>query len=174
MSLNRRKLTKDQHAELASIKRKHGLLKPDDVINAAKKKTSALHSRFTWDIKDAAYEWWLQEARNIIQLHLTVLPGVEKPVRTFFALQKDRDAGGGYREITEILSDEDKYMQLLTACLEELRRLEQQYRMLKEMKPVWDARKKVSLAAEKRKEKKTTKIRAKKTLKRKVTKKKKR
>lgn len=44
-----------------------GILKPEDVVEAAKNQTSALHPFFTWSVEEAAHERWLDQARQLIR-----------------------------------------------------------------------------------------------------------
>lgn len=53
--------------ELAVLSKKHKGLKGDTVWRAARKKTSALHSEFTWDAKKAVEKCWRAEALYLIQ-----------------------------------------------------------------------------------------------------------
>ena len=52
----------------AIAKRHQGRLTPDLVVAAARDKTSPLHAHFTWDIRKAAKERWLDQARALIKL----------------------------------------------------------------------------------------------------------
>ena len=45
----------------------HGRLTPDVVIADAKKKSSPLHGQFTWNVGKAAYERWVEQARELIR-----------------------------------------------------------------------------------------------------------
>ena len=53
--------------ELKVLENRAGKLTPEQVVNAAADKSSALHSCFTWDDSAAAAKWRLDEAREIIR-----------------------------------------------------------------------------------------------------------
>ena len=44
-----------------------GILTPQAVVEDAKAKDSPLHGEFTWSLKKAAYERWLDQARTLIR-----------------------------------------------------------------------------------------------------------
>lgn len=48
-------------------KANRGVLTPELVIADAKKKDSPLHGQFEWDVKQAAYQHWLDQARALIR-----------------------------------------------------------------------------------------------------------
>ena len=53
---------------LRSIAAKNdGLLKPEDVVEAARPANSPLHTRFTWDDSAAAHQFRLEQARTLIR-----------------------------------------------------------------------------------------------------------
>jgi len=61
--------------ELTRIANKHnGLLRPADVIEAARPVGSPLHTRFTWDDTEAAHQYRLWQAREIIRVSVEYLP----------------------------------------------------------------------------------------------------
>lgn len=62
-----------------------------------------------------------------------------EPVRAFVSLTTDRHAGGGYRTIASVLSDDDLRAQMLQDALDELDVFKTKYAALKEMKPVFTA-----------------------------------
>lgn len=87
-----------------------GLLTPEAVVNDAKSKSSPLHGQFTWDVKQAAYERWLDQARSLIR---TVRIEIVEEEATFKAPywlhDPDLERGQqGYRSAVEVRSDKDK------------------------------------------------------------------
>lgn len=142
-------------AELEIIRKQHGgILDPKDVVKFAKNPKTALHAQFNWDDTEAAKQWRLHEARNIIRLHVTVISDENPhPVRAYVSLSTERHgskaASTGYRHVADILSDEDLSIQMLSDALNELKTFQKKYRTLKALKPVWDAIEKVEVVAEK-------------------------
>jgi hypothetical protein len=131
-------------AELEDIRRAAGgFLRPTDVVERARNERSVLHSRFEWDDSEAAHQYRLDQARRLIRLCVTVEPVKQTEYRMYVSLTNDRDADGGYRNVAEVLSDESLARTMLEEALTELRRLEQKYRRLQELVPVFEAVKKV-------------------------------
>lgn len=50
-----------------------GRLTPEAVIEDAKAKDSPLHGQFLWNVKQAAYQHWLEQARGLIQKYRVVV-----------------------------------------------------------------------------------------------------
>ncbi len=90
-----------------------GLLQPASIVEAAKSQDSPLHSYFQWDDTEAAKLWRLQQARQLIRsmtIQLIHAPAIN--VRAFVSLPTDRDAGSGYRHISEVMSNDFMRKQL--------------------------------------------------------------
>jgi hypothetical protein len=75
--------------ELAVLSKKHRGLKGDVVWKAARKKSSAMHGEFTWDVKRAAEKCWYAEAQYLIQA-ITIVT-YEAEVREHIGLPDDPD-----------------------------------------------------------------------------------
>jgi hypothetical protein len=113
-----------------------GLLSPFVVVSAARKKTSPLHKYFTWEDGAAAEKWRLHEARNLIRVTVEYLPNGDqelKEVRVMYSLPSDRTSEGGYRVTTDVLSDEDRYAELLEMAKAEMQTFAKKYRHIKEL-----------------------------------------
>lgn len=138
---------KDIIAELHRIAAEHGgELRPADVVEAARLKTSPLHTQFQWDDTVAAHQWRLQQARQLIRVTVEYVGPAEKPVlaRVFVSLTPDRkNEGGGYRATRAVMSNAAYRKQLLADALEEMQRFEAKYAELKELAEVIAAMKKV-------------------------------
>lgn len=150
--------TKEQRAqitqELEQIRSKNerGVLEPEEVVKFAKNPKTALHGRFTWDDGQAAYQYRLWQARQVIRCHVTILEQADgKPVRTYVSLMNDRkQQGGGYRPLVNVLSDDDQRAALLQEALAELAVFEEKYKVLSELAPVFAAVERVARRAKKR------------------------
>jgi len=122
---------------LQSIAAKNkGLLKPEDVVEAARPVKSPLHTRFTWDDTEAANQYRLQQARQLIRTTIQYIEvdGGKQSFRVFCSLTPDREnEGGGYRETTAILSNRRYKNQLLADARVEMERFEQKYARLQEL-----------------------------------------
>jgi hypothetical protein len=92
----------------------NGVLKVDDVIEAAKDKSCVLHKHFEWDDTEAAKQFRKDQARSLIQrCRITLVDSVPSHIRAFVSLSSDRENGGGYRLTTTVLSDDSMRLELM-------------------------------------------------------------
>jgi hypothetical protein len=133
-------------AELKRIAQdQDGILDPQYIVDSARDPESPLHSRFDWEDSSAAEKWRLHQARNLIRVTVSYLPQVHcEPTRVFVSLTTDRK-DGGYRQTVDVLHDSNMRRQLLTDALDELRRLQRKYSLLKELAGVFEAARQVEL-----------------------------
>lgn len=118
-----------------------GILQPSAVVEAAKPKTSLLHSHFTWDDSEAAAAWRLWQARQLISVCVEVIGEKEAApeARVFVSLRDERGEEGGYRSLVSVLSQPDLRAQLLHDALAELKYFKVKYQALKELVEVFAA-----------------------------------
>lgn len=84
------------YAAWASSVAKNGRITPDDLVAAATDEKSDGHSYFTWDDSVAGHKWRLEEARNLLSVHVTVVRRDADTVRvTVPAFVRDPDAPAG-------------------------------------------------------------------------------
>lgn len=120
----------------------NGIISPEKVVLAAKPKNSPLHEFFDWDDGDAAFQWRLHQARNLIRVVVEVeeLPDrTFRDVRVFVSLSSDRNKDGGYRIMAEVLTDERRTKEMLEDALRELLSFRKKYEMLKELASIFKA-----------------------------------
>ena len=131
--------------ELISIaNRNQGILRPEDVVAFAKDTSTALHGRFTWDDTEAAQRYRLDQARDLIQVVVTVIPGTKRTYRAFVSLNEDRaNRGGGYRYVVDVLNDAGRRKNLLAEALAEFDRWSEKYESLKEIVEIVKVRRKL-------------------------------
>lgn len=132
-------------AELKRIAKQHGgLLRPADVVEAAKSKTSPLHGKFEWNDGEAAQRYRLWQARELIRVTVEYLGPADEQMltRVFVSLTPDRK-DGGYREISAVMSDSQQRRQLLSDAMDEMERFREKYAGLKELAEVFAAMRKV-------------------------------
>lgn len=116
--------------ELCALKRQHKLLKATTVLKWAQAHPkSAIYRALEWDDAVGAEQWRLYQIGTLIQVHCRDLDGV----RTLVSLSIDRVAGGGFRSMQDVLSDKKLKEILLADALEDLRRLEDRYKLLKDL-----------------------------------------
>lgn len=91
-----------------------GVLKVEDVLEKAKDPESILHKHFEWDDTEAAAQFRKQQARSLIaRCKITLVETQPVQIRAFVSLPTDREAGGGYRLTSEVVSDERLKAELL-------------------------------------------------------------
>lgn len=115
-----------------------GLLLPEQVVRAARPKTSPLHSRFEWNEGRAAHAYRIWQARQLIRVVVEHIPQSREPTEVFVSLTTDRK-DGGYRIQTEVLSDRQMRTQLLADALAELELFREKYRKIRELASVFAA-----------------------------------
>jgi hypothetical protein len=69
--------------ELRRIQKKYGALTPTVVVQESQPETAVLHHRFTWDDNEAAHQFRLWQARQIVQVVRFLHPKMDTPVRSF-------------------------------------------------------------------------------------------
>jgi hypothetical protein len=134
--------------ELLRIAKEHGgELRAEVVVDAAKSKTSPLHDKFTWDDSEAAKEYRLWQARQlIVSVRVEYVGGeVQEIGQVFVSLTPDRvKEGGGYRVLSEVMTNSTRRQQLLEDAYAEMERFRQKYAVLKELAEVFTAMRKVT------------------------------
>jgi len=117
-------------------KRNGGILKAEDVVEAARPKSSPLHSRFNWNDSEAAHQFRLEQARKLIQVTVSYIKvgDQNRAFRVWCSVPSDRrEEGGGYREVSAVLRNSAMREELIAAALNEMRHFEEKYRSLKEL-----------------------------------------
>jgi len=128
-----------------------GKLMAEDVVKAAKPKSSPMHG-YIWRENPREAEWQrrLYLARKLIQVTAMLLPvqnDAPLVVRAFYSLTIDRTAaGGGYRGTRDIMLAPELREQLLADAVTQLRAFQNKYRMLTELAEVFAAIDKVAAA----------------------------
>lgn len=119
----------------------NGVLRVEDVVDAARPTDSILHSKFDWEDSEAAHKWRLHQARNLINVVVEKMGPGEEPLFThvFVSLTTDRKIGGGYRETVDVLHNPDHKSQLLADAFADMKVFEKKYRSLKELSGVFSA-----------------------------------
>lgn len=116
-----------------------GVLYPEKVVEAARPSTSPLHSRFEWDDSEAACQYRIWQARQLISITVNVISQTGDEERMWVSLKPDREMGGGYRSMISVLSDSEMRNQLLQDAYKDMEAFEQKYRHLQELVAVFAA-----------------------------------
>lgn len=139
----------DTFDELEALREANdGLLRPVDVVEFAKQNPgSALHKRFEWDDGTAAQQYRLWQARVLIKVHVVVAKPTQQPITAYVSLDHDRkQAGGGYRSLQDVLSDNEQRAALLRQAMREAATWREKYKSLKELSDVFAAMDRVTHA----------------------------
>jgi hypothetical protein len=131
--------------ELERIRKKHGgILRPSDIVAEAETEDNPIHDRFDWNDASAAHTHRLEQARDLIQVCVVMLPGYNRQTRCYVSLARDRqEDSGGYRHVSAVMADSETRDELLAEALDELRRIETKYHDLTELAHVFAAAKAV-------------------------------
>ena len=106
---------------------------PDQIVEAAKDKSTELHKCFDWDDEVAAAKWRKQQARQIM-CYLVIKEEEqteEPPVRVFY-----KNDNGGYKQTEMIFRVDDEYQKLLKAACAELAAFKRKYARLQELSEI--------------------------------------
>lgn len=118
--------------------RNGGILRPEDVVNTARDKNNVLHKSFEWDNTIAAEQYRLFQARQLIRVTVELVGGTEETGKVFVSLSSDScKSGGGYRLLTEVLTDEDQRKELLRDAVDDMNVFIKKYYFLKELASVF-------------------------------------
>lgn len=121
-------------AKVAQILEKLPQVTPAAVLESARSQKSPMHKLFTWDDTDAAHEWRLHQARQVIgALQVTYIEGPVEPVKYMHATVRASNGDTRYNTVDEILSKRDTRNQLLNEALRELSSFRRKYAMLSEL-----------------------------------------
>lgn len=115
-----------------------GILTPDAVVADAKKKESPLHDYFEWDVKKAAYQHWLDQARELIVSVRIVIKTDTVNVSSVYYV-RDPDAAGdkqGYVSVKRLRTDADAARE---ALIDEFGRIASLLRRARELAVALDA-----------------------------------
>jgi hypothetical protein len=131
--------------ELERIKGKHdGVIMPAVIVMEAAKKQNPMHTEFNWDDAEAAHEFRLDQARNLIRSIEIIYPDVgSKPIRAYEVVtqqaKKDLPARKVYRSVEEILNDPEMRDELLGQAIRDALTYRRKYHALSELAQVFTA-----------------------------------
>lgn len=134
---------KAAHEAIEAIrKRNGGEASAEAVVNAAKAKRNPLHPEFVWEDSEAANEYRLTQARELVR-HLVVIReeiATDRPQRVYEVIKQPADPEKGkqrakyaYRSVDDIMADPDMRAELLGRALRELISIRNRYRDLQEL-----------------------------------------
>lgn len=130
----RNELLAIQHAS------KDKMLHASNVVAWAKRNPkSALHRQFEWNNSKAATEFRLWQARRLVQIHVVTEDGSPQLVSLSF----DRMGRGGYRSVSDVISNKELSEIMLRDALAELQRVQARFQRVRELTSVWTEVKRV-------------------------------
>lgn len=119
-----------------------GVLRPKDVVEAARDPDNILHPRFEWNNTKAAEQYRLLQARQLIRVSVQVVDNGNngEPIKAYWSYQEDRynRAGGGYTAMVDILEDEERYAVMLEEAKKDLAIFRNRYKQLRELKRLFE------------------------------------
>lgn len=131
---NVREIARKALAEIESDN-EEGLLRAEDVVDAARHPDHALHPYFTWEDSVAAEKWRLVEARQIIRKIYVTLPDGDNEIQVpkYVSLYSDRKReGGGYRRSNEVANNAEWLAELEETAKKDIEGVLQRYELLKD------------------------------------------
>jgi len=127
--------TEQIEKELEALRLADGIIHAESVVEWAKDNPeSALHSQFEWDDSKAASEYRVWQARRVIAIYVKAEDGERK----FVSLSIDRSKGGGYRDVEEVIANDDLRKILVKDALSEFKRVRAKYEHVKELAKVYE------------------------------------
>lgn len=100
----------EKRSALEEIANAHdGLLRPEDVVNAATSKKHPLHHLFEWNDSRAAHEHRLNQARQLIKSVKVVVTSETKSVETVYYVRDPRQGNNeqGYVALPRLKTDSE-------------------------------------------------------------------
>lgn len=118
---------------------------PEQIVEKGKDESTELHKCFEWDDTEAAKQYRIVQARDIVR-HLYIvrvepeetdeepLPAEIPVVKAYkFRYFSHLNSEPGYSQTIHIVKDEDRYKELLEQAKRELKTFRQKYACLKEL-----------------------------------------
>ena len=106
-----------------------GSIKPDDVVKYAEShKYSELYKCFEWDDKEASRKYRLIQANNIIcSISLEIKEEPKKVQRVYVNIKDKETEERTFKNIRDILENDEEYQQLIDKAKSDLMRCKNQY-----------------------------------------------
>ena len=122
-------------AEFERIAEEKGRLDPEDVVEASKSEDAPLHCCFEWDDAEAAREYRLVQAKDLIRLIVTIPEKKDddnpEPVRAFISTRQY-----GYQPLTTVLSVPDLREEMLRNAMRDMEAFTAKYKNYSELEPI--------------------------------------
>ena len=112
-------------------------VEPSEIVEKARNERTELHKCFEWRDDIAAEKYRLHQARNLLGnlvFEYKDEPTKQEPVRLMYKTTENE----GYKSINLIMQKPDEYKALLNRAYSELQTFKNKYKMLKELKEIFD------------------------------------
>ena len=112
-------------------------VEPSELVAKARNENTELHKCFEWRDDVAAEKFRLHQARTLLcnlVFEYKDEPTKQEPVRLMYKTTENE----GYKSINLIMQKPDEYKALLNRAYSELQAFKNKYRMLKELKDIFD------------------------------------
>jgi hypothetical protein len=122
--------------ELLALKNDNGIISPQSAVAWARENPdSRLHAQLEWNDAVGAERYRVWQVRALISVHVVDADGG----RRFVSLSIDRrhDGSNGYRELSDVVGQPNLREIMLKDALADLERMQERYKKLSELEPVW-------------------------------------
>lgn len=109
-------------------------LKAEDVVNYGTNENTELHKCFEWDDKIAGKKYRLVQANSIICSISIVTDEKELDSTRAYVNIKTRDSGRKFKNIAEVIDNDDEYQQLINKAKEEFENCKEKYEKILKLK----------------------------------------
>jgi len=128
------------------LERFDGALKPKQLVDAARPKTSPVHSLFEWNDGRAAEQFRLVQARDHIN-HLRIvvqIDGADRPTKAYHSVVIEGDDDRTYASVAIVRRSVELRQQVVQQALNEAERWAERYREYRELYEIIRAVKKTT------------------------------
>jgi len=125
------------------IAEERGVCAPGDLVDHARPADSRLHPLFEWDDQKAAEQFRVSQARHLIAIIRPQYNEAEGPVRAPAFVHVQINGQDGYKRVDRVLDQPELWAMAIDECLGLLRAIQARYDSLVELKPIWEALKRV-------------------------------
>jgi len=130
-------ITHDIRAELDAINKANDGLTEELVVQASKKKSSALHPLFLWDNpEEAAHIGRLEIARKLI-MRVRIIAYEVPDTKIVVDVRKYHGTGNGYNDIDTVMSSEALRALVVQNAIRDLENLEHKYAHIRQIAAVF-------------------------------------
>jgi hypothetical protein len=129
--------------ELEKISKENEGITPDIVVETATDEKNPLHGYFEWDDGIAGHSWRKQQARVLINCIVIEHPDIETKIAKYENI-KIETGERVYKDIVEIMTDEDYRNQVLDKAMKSINYWREQYSGFTALLPIIEAIDKVN------------------------------